>query len=76
MIARLESLIGNELNPSDRKLAIYLCHGLTTQEISTITGVLAKSVNQNRYRLRRILNLGQEDDLEQVLLTHYREANP
>lgn len=75
LIERLESITGNELNPADRKLAIYLCHGLTTQEISSITGVLAKSVNQSRYRLRRILNLEQEDDLEQVLLTHYREAN-
>lgn len=75
LIERLEDITGNKLNPADRKLAIYLCHGLTTQEISSITGVLAKSVNQGRYRLRRILNLEQEEDLEQVLLTHYREAN-
>lgn len=74
-ITKLEGSIGSELNPADRKLAIYLCHGLTTQEISCITGVLPKSVNQNRYRLRRVLGLEQEDNLEEVLLTHYKEAN-
>lgn len=74
-IALLESRAGTSLNPADRNLALYLCHGLTTQEISCITGVLPKSVNQNRYRLRRVLGLPQEADLEQTLKESFRHAN-
>lgn len=66
-ISNLEAKIKSELNPSDKKMALYLRHGLTTQEISALTGLLPKSVNQSRYRLRRTLGLEQEDGLEEYL---------
>lgn len=57
------------LTKNDIRMALYIRSGLNLQEISAISGLQAKSVNQARYRLRKSLGLGQEDSLESFILT-------
>ena len=40
---------------------------LSTKEISMITGSTPKTINMNRYRLRKSLNLSTEEDLTTYL---------
>lgn len=52
-----------DLTPSEKKLATLLRINLTTKEISLLTGVIPKSINMSRYRLRKRLNLNTDDDI-------------
>ena len=52
------------LTKSDLRMALYVRCGLCVQQISAISGMQPKSVNQARYRLRKALGLGQDDSLE------------
>lgn len=53
---------------SDQRLALYIRAGLSLQEISSLTGLQTKSVNQARYRLRKSLGLLPNDSLEAFIM--------
>ena len=51
------------LTQGEKYLATLLRVNLSTKEISMITGTIPKTINMNRYRLRKSLNLSTEEDL-------------
>ncbi len=53
----------NQLSASDLKLCSLLKLNLPSSEISRILGISADSVRTSRYRLRKKLSLGPEDDI-------------
>ena len=57
-----------ELSPSELKLCVYLRLNLSTKEIATLLNITPKSVEIKRYRLRKKLNLGSEDRLQDFIL--------
>jgi len=57
-----------ELSPSELKLCVYLRLNLSTKEIATLLNITPKSVEIKRYRLRKKLNLGSEDHLQDFIL--------
>ena len=56
-----------ELTQGEKYLATLLRVNLSTKEISMITGTNPKTINMNRYRLRKSLNLSTEEDLVKYL---------
>ncbi|MFX0556518.1 triple tyrosine motif-containing protein [Maribacter sp. CXY002] len=56
------------LTPSDLKLCGYLRLNLSTKEISDLLNITPRSVEIKRYRLRKKLNLGHEDNLVNYIL--------
>lgn len=56
-----------ELTQGERYLATLLRVNLSTKEVSMITGTSPKTINMNRYRLRKALNLTPEEDLVEYL---------
>lgn len=56
-----------QLTPGERQLAALLRVGLSTKEISVITGSTPKTINMNRYRLRKALLLSSEESLTEYL---------
>ncbi|MDE6096531.1 MAG: LuxR family transcriptional regulator [Muribaculaceae bacterium] len=52
-----------DLTKGERNLALLIRGGLATKEISTLLGLETKTVNMNRYRLRKALQLPPETDL-------------
>ncbi len=56
-----------ELTKGEKHLAKLLRIHLSTKEISALTGRSPKTVNMNRYRLRKSLNLLPEDNLIEYL---------
>ncbi len=65
----IESLLSKHpnLTKGERNLALLIRGGLSSKEISLLLGLEAKTVNMNRYRLRKALDLPQEADLEEYL---------
>lgn len=55
------------LTQGEKHLATLLRVNLSTKEISMITGTTPKTINMNRYRLRKALNLAPEEDLTEYL---------
>ena len=55
------------LTQGEKYLATLLRVNLSTKEISMLTGNVPKTINMNRYRLRKSLNLSSEDDLTDYL---------
>lgn len=55
------------LTQGERYLATLLRANLSTKEISMLTGNIPKTINMNRYRLRKSLNLSSEEDLTDYL---------
>lgn len=55
------------LTQGEKHLATLLRVNLSTKEISMITGTTPKTINMNRYRLRKALNLASEEDLTEYL---------
>lgn len=55
------------LTQGEKHLATLLRVNLSTKEISMITGTVPKTINMNRYRLRKSLNLSTEEDLVEYL---------
>lgn len=55
------------LTQGEKYLATLLRVNLSTKEISMITGSTPKTINMNRYRLRKSLNLSTEEDLTTYL---------
>ena len=49
------------LTQGEKYLATLLRVNLSTKEISMLTGNVPKTINMNRYRLRKSLNLSSED---------------
>ncbi len=50
-----------------KELAVFFRMGLSVREISIITGISVKTLNMNRYRLRKHLGLRPEEDLVELL---------
>lgn len=65
-VSRLESSFP-DITEAEKKMAVYLKAGLTTREICVLTGNQPRSVNMTRYRLRKSLQLGESDNLENYL---------
>ncbi len=60
----------SELSPNDYKMCTYLRMNLTSKEIATLMNISIRSVETNRYRLRKKLGLSQEANLTQFLLRY------
>lgn len=56
-----------DLTKGERNLALLIRGGLSTKEISMLLGLESKTVNMNRYRLRKALDLTQDSDLYDYL---------
>ena len=65
-IRRLTNLHPNLTN-GEKNLAVLLRVKLATKEIAMLNGTTPKTINMNRYRLRKSLNLGAEKDLSEYL---------
>ena len=63
---RLDALHPN-LTPGERHLATLLRVNLTTKEIAILTATTPKTINMNRYRLRKSLGLATDDNLVEYL---------
>ncbi len=63
---RLEKKHPN-LTQGQKELSLLLCIDLSTKEIALLTGKTPKTINMNRYRLRKILNLSLGDSLSDYL---------
>lgn len=57
-----------DLSPSDYKLCTYLKMNLTSKEIASLMNISIRSVETNRYRLRKKLNLDHDENLTQFIL--------
>ena len=55
------------LTQGERHLATLLRVELSTKEIAMLTGTTPKTINMNRYRLRKSLGLGGEEDLVEYI---------
>ncbi len=55
------------LTKGERNLALLIRGRISTKEISMLLGLEPRTVNMNRYRLRKSLELKSEDDLEEYL---------
>lgn len=56
-----------DLTKGERNLALLIRGGLSTKEISMLLGLESKTINMNRYRLRKALGLPQDSDLYDYL---------
>lgn len=56
-----------KLTQGEKYLATLLRVNLSTKEIAMLTGTTPKTINMNRYRLRKSLNLSSEEDLTDYL---------
>jgi DNA-binding CsgD family transcriptional regulator len=52
------------LNKNERKLCIYIKMGLLTKEIAPLMNLSTRGVEMMRYRMRKKMGLGRENDLE------------
>lgn len=57
------------LTPSDLKLCVLLRLNYSTKDIATMQGVSVRGIETARYRLRKKLNLSEEDSLTDFLIT-------
>jgi DNA-binding NarL/FixJ family response regulator len=57
----------NNLTKGEKNLASLLRVGLATKDISMLTGASSKTINMNRYRLRKTLELEKGEDLVDYL---------
>lgn len=56
-----------DLTKGERNLALLIRGGLSTKEIAMLLGHELRTVNMNRYRLRKSLSLASEDSLEEYV---------
>lgn len=59
-----------DLTPGDLRLAAYLKMNLTSKEIAPLLNISIRSVENKRYRLRKKLNLAEEDNLTEFMLQY------
>lgn len=57
-----------DLSPNDYKMCTYLRMNLTTKEIASLMNISIRSVETNRYRLRKKLGLESDINLSQFLM--------
>ncbi|WP_281309972.1 helix-turn-helix and ligand-binding sensor domain-containing protein [Flavobacterium flavigenum] len=57
------------LTPKDIKLCVYLKMNLSSKEIAPMMNISFRGVELHRYRLRKKLNLAQDENLSKFLLT-------
>ncbi|MCM1531767.1 MAG: LuxR C-terminal-related transcriptional regulator [Bacteroides sp.] len=55
------------LTPNEIKLCAYIRIGLSSKQIAQLLNLSQESVNKNRYRLRKKLNLEKEVDLDDLI---------
>lgn len=60
----------HHLSPNDYKMCIYLRMNLTSKEIAALMNISIRSVETNRYRLRKKLGLHADENLTQFLLRY------
>lgn len=60
----------HHLSPNDYKMCIYLRMNLTSKEIAALMNISIRSVETNRYRLRKKLGLQPDANLTQFLLRY------
>ncbi|MBZ4192183.1 helix-turn-helix transcriptional regulator [Niabella beijingensis] len=65
--ARLQEKAGNTLTRLDQKYCSYILMGLSNKEIATRLGVDPKSIRMARYRIKQKLQLGKEDNLDELI---------
>lgn len=65
---KLDTIFPN-LTRNEKKLAIFLRLGLSTKEVASLQNVSIKAIEMARYRLRKKLNLDNEDHLHEVFQT-------
>lgn len=58
-----------DLSPGEIKLCSLLRLGISSKDIAIILNVNAASIDKNRYRLRKKLNLETDQNLDQLILT-------
>lgn len=58
---------GPHLTPNEIKLCAYIRIGLSSKQIAQLLNLSQESVNKNRYRLRKKLNLEKEVDLDDLI---------
>jgi DNA-binding CsgD family transcriptional regulator len=56
------------LTPNDLRLSSYLRMNFTTKEIAKLLNISARAVEISRYRLRRKLSLGHDENLTEYLI--------
>ena len=65
-----------ELTAKDLQLAAYIRMGLQSKEIAPLLNVSDRSVENNRYRLRKKLGLGAEDNLRAFVVDFWFHSLP
>lgn len=63
---KLNSIYPN-LSKNEKRLCVYLRLNMSSKEIASLTNISVKSVEMNRYRLRKKINLGHNEQLDKVL---------
>lgn len=59
-----------DLTPSDLRLCAFLRLNLTSKEIAPLLGISVRGVETHRYRLRKRLNLSNDDNLIEFILKY------
>ena len=55
------------ITANEQKLCAYIKIGMTSKQIASMLNLAPRSVNTNRYRLRKRFGLEQDDDLDQII---------
>ena len=55
------------ITANEQKLCAYIKIGMTSKQIASMLNLAPRSVNTNRYRLRKRFGLEQDDDLDQIV---------
>ncbi len=63
---KLNSIYPN-LSKNEKRLCVYLRLNMSSKEIAALTNISVKSVEMNRYRLRKKMNLGHNEQLDTIL---------
>lgn len=56
-----------QLTSTDKKICAYLKMGLSSKEIAPLLNITIRSVEMNRYRVRKKMGLGREENLSDYL---------
>ncbi|MBK7475332.1 MAG: hypothetical protein IPI11_04665 [Haliscomenobacter sp.] len=59
-----------DLSPNDYKMCTYLRMNLTSKEIASLMNISIRSVETNRYRLRKKLGIDPSTNLNQFLMNY------
>ncbi|MCE2771495.1 MAG: LuxR C-terminal-related transcriptional regulator, partial [Saprospiraceae bacterium] len=59
-----------DLTPGDLKLAAYLKMNLSSKEIAPLLNISIRGVENKRYRLRKKMNLEEDDNLTNFMIDY------